>query len=73
MDQSILFTFAFAATLAVQNFIQVSEPQFGMSPTASRCSANGLKVHREDKAAEQGIGADEVRSPTTAGPRSSIP
>ena len=26
----ILFTFAFAATLAAQNFIQMSDPQFGM-------------------------------------------
>ena len=26
----ILFTFAFAATLAVQNFIQMSDPQFRM-------------------------------------------
>lgn len=26
----ILFTFAFAATLAAQNFIQISDPQFGM-------------------------------------------
>lgn len=26
----ILFTFAFAATLATQNFIQMSDPQFGM-------------------------------------------
>jgi hypothetical protein len=26
----ILFTFAFAATLAAQHFIQMSDPQFGM-------------------------------------------
>ena len=26
----ILFTFAFAATLAAQNFIQMSDPQVGM-------------------------------------------
>jgi hypothetical protein len=31
----ILFTFALAATLAAQNVIQMSDPQFGMSSIRS--------------------------------------
>jgi hypothetical protein len=31
----ILSTFAFAATLAAQNFIQTSDPQFGMFTKAA--------------------------------------
>jgi hypothetical protein len=55
----ILFTFAFAATLAAQNFIQMSDPQFGPCVSASiRTRPSGTPLRgRNEKSAPVGSAA----------------
>jgi hypothetical protein len=68
----ILFTFAFAATLAAQNFIQMSDPQFGRTDvtgaTNERKRVSGqrsIPMRLSDPTSHRGEHREAVGAPVT--------